>query len=147
MLVVYTIWYHFHHLFIISILKINITHGVMECGLRWPPIYTSWPPLLEQHFYPKRCVTQTVNSCFHDSEKQQMHNRPHACFIYILEIQVIIWFIIWMAFSMLLTALIQPVQPINVILAHLGGLPKGDVAVGDGHHSGLAIFGEGIPVR
>ncbi|KAG7221785.1 hypothetical protein INR49_028859, partial [Caranx melampygus] len=44
-----------------------------------------------------------------------------------------------------LTALVQPVQPVNVIPAHLGGLAKGHVRVGDGHHGGTVVLGEGIP--
>lgn len=44
-----------------------------------------------------------------------------------------------------LTALVQPVQAVDVVPAHLGGLAKGDVVVGDGHHGGEAVFGEGVP--
>lgn len=44
-----------------------------------------------------------------------------------------------------LTALVQPVQAVNVVPAHLGGLAKGNIVVGDGHHGRVAVFGEGIP--
>ena len=46
---------------------------------------------------------------------------------------------------MLLTALVQPVEPVDVALAHLGGLAESDVAVGDWHHGGAVVLGEGIP--
>lgn len=45
----------------------------------------------------------------------------------------------------LLTAFVQPVQPINVIFAHLGSLAEGYVAVGNGHHRGTVVLGECIP--
>lgn len=46
-----------------------------------------------------------------------------------------------------LTALVEPVQAVNVIPAHLGGFTKGNIAVWDRHHGRKAIFGEGIPGR
>lgn len=48
-------------------------------------------------------------------------------------------------FTLILTALVQPVQAVNVTPAHLGGLTKGNIAVWDGHHGSKAIFGEGSP--
>lgn len=45
----------------------------------------------------------------------------------------------------ILTALVQPVQPLNVILAHLGGLAERHIGVGNGLHSGTVVLGEGIP--
>lgn len=45
----------------------------------------------------------------------------------------------------ILTALVEPVQPVDVVLAHLGGLAEGHVAVGDGQHSGTVVLGEGVP--
>lgn len=44
-----------------------------------------------------------------------------------------------------LTALVQPVEPVNVVPAHLRGLAKGHVGVGDGHHGGTVVLGEGVP--
>lgn len=44
-----------------------------------------------------------------------------------------------------LTTLVQAVQSVNVILAHLGGLAEGHVAVGDGQHGRLVVLGEGVP--
>lgn len=44
-----------------------------------------------------------------------------------------------------LTAIVQTVQPVDVILAHLGGLAKGHIAVGNGHHGGEVVLGEGVP--
>lgn len=41
--------------------------------------------------------------------------------------------------SSILTTFVQCVQSFNVILAHLGGLAKGNVAVGVGHHSRLVV--------
>lgn len=45
-----------------------------------------------------------------------------------------------------LTAAIQPVQPVDVVLAHLSGLAERHVAVGDGLHGGAVVLGEGVPV-
>lgn len=45
----------------------------------------------------------------------------------------------------LLTALVEPVQPVDVVLAHLGGLAEGHVAVGNGQHGGTVVLGEGVP--
>lgn len=43
-----------------------------------------------------------------------------------------------------LTALVEPVQPVDVIAAHLGGLAQSHVAVGNGHHGGAVVLGEGV---
>lgn len=39
-----------------------------------------------------------------------------------------------------LTAFIEAVQPVNVILAHLRGLAKGNIAVGNGLHGGKVVL-------
>lgn len=44
-----------------------------------------------------------------------------------------------------LTAFVESVQPVNIILAHLCGLAKGHVAVRNGLHGGKVVLGEGIP--
>jgi len=44
-----------------------------------------------------------------------------------------------------LTALVELVDPHDVIVAHLSGPAKGHVAVGDGDHGGPVVLGEGIP--
>ena len=46
---------------------------------------------------------------------------------------------------MILTALVQPVEPVDVILAHLGGLANLNIAVRDGHHCRAVVLGECIP--
>jgi len=43
-------------------------------------------------------------------------------------------------------ALVQPVEPVDVISAHLRGFANLNVLVGDGHHGGLVVLGEGILV-
>lgn len=50
-----------------------------------------------------------------------------------------------MTLLLILTTLVQSVQSVNVILAHLAGLAEGHVAVGDGQHSRLVVLGEGVP--
>lgn len=47
--------------------------------------------------------------------------------------------------KILLTALVEPVEPGDVILAHLGGLPEGHVAVRNGLHGGKVVLGERVP--
>ena len=42
-----------------------------------------------------------------------------------------------------LTALVESVQPVDVVVAHLGGLSEGDVAVGQ--HGGAVVLREGVP--
>ena len=44
-----------------------------------------------------------------------------------------------------LTALVEVVDPDDVVLAHLLGLAEGHVGVGDGDHGGLVVLGEGVP--
>jgi hypothetical protein len=46
-----------------------------------------------------------------------------------------------------LTALVEVVDPDDVVLAHLLGLAEGHVGVGDGDHGGLVVLGEGVPAR
>lgn len=58
--------------------------------------------------------------------------------------EVLLWFGVFIHLR-ILTALVEPVEPVDVILAHLGGLSKGHVAVGNGHHGGLVVLGEGVP--
>lgn len=48
-------------------------------------------------------------------------------------------------FSLRLTALVESVQPGDVILAHLCGLAEGHIAVWDGLHGGEVVLGEGVP--
>lgn len=46
-----------------------------------------------------------------------------------------------------LTAAIQPVQPVNVVLTHLSGLAERHVVVvREGHRGGAVVLGEGVPV-
>lgn len=40
---------------------------------------------------------------------------------------------------------VKPVQPGDVVFAHLGGRAELNICVGDGLHSGLIVPGEGIP--
>lgn len=47
-------------------------------------------------------------------------------------------------FSSCLT-LVQTVQPGDVVLAHLVGCAEFNIGVGDRHHRGLIVPGEGIP--
>lgn len=42
----------------------------------------------------------------------------------------------------ILTASVEIIDSYDVILAHLSGLAKGYIAVGDGNHGGLAILRE-----
>lgn len=44
-----------------------------------------------------------------------------------------------------LTALVQRVEPGNVIATHLLSIAKGHVRVRDGEHGGLVVLGEGVP--
>lgn len=44
-----------------------------------------------------------------------------------------------------LTALVECVEPGDVIAAHLLSVAKGHVGVRDGDHGGLIVLGEGIP--
>lgn len=44
-----------------------------------------------------------------------------------------------------LTAVVQPVQAVNVVPAHLGGLAQDHVAVGNRNHGGTVVLGEGVP--
>lgn len=55
-----------------------------------------------------------------------------VCFAYCL------WFSI-------LTALVESVQPIDIIFAHLSGPTQHYISIRNGHHSGLVVLGEGIP--
>lgn len=44
-----------------------------------------------------------------------------------------------------LKALLESVQPVSVVLAHLCGLAEGDVVVWNGLHGGIVVLKEGIP--
>lgn len=48
-------------------------------------------------------------------------------------------------YSITLTALVEPVQPVDVVLAHLCGLAEGHVVVRNGLHGGIVVLREGIP--
>lgn len=43
-----------------------------------------------------------------------------------------------------LTALVEGVEPGDVILTHLLSIAEGNIGVGDGDHGGLAVLGEGV---
>jgi len=45
----------------------------------------------------------------------------------------------------ILTAIVESVQPGNIISAHLGGFAEGYIAVRNRFHSGEVVLGEGIP--
>lgn len=78
-------------------------------------------------------VKRTVSvKAEHRLKKQGV--KPCAC-MYCMSITV----------SCELTALVECVEPGNVIAAHLLSVAKGNIGIGDGEHGGLIVLGEGIP--